>query len=88
MKINEFETLSTMVLLRGSDNRKYGELIHDFSIQHASKNNQYTEKLQEVVDLMRKVKFKSENNNDESNTQKKRKNGGGEQINQMKRVLH
>ena len=27
--------------MRGSDKRKYAELIHDFSIQYAIKNGQY-----------------------------------------------
>ena len=35
MKKNEFEAWSTMVFMRVSDKRKYGELIHDFTIQYA-----------------------------------------------------
>ena len=69
-KKNVFEAWSTMVFMRGLDKRKYGELIHDLSIQYKIKNDQYTEKFQEAVDIMRKVKFNSENNNDKSNTQK------------------
>ena len=59
-----------------SDQRKYGELIHDFSIQYAIKNNKYTKTLQKAVDVMLKVIIK---NNDKSKTHKKNKNGGGEQ---------
>ena len=43
------------------------------------KNDQYPITPQEAVDVMRKVKFKSEKNNDKSNTQKQNKNGGGDQ---------
>ena len=39
--------------------RKYGELIHNLSIQYAIKNDQYPKTLKEAVDVMRKVKFKS-----------------------------
>ena len=56
--------------MRGSDKRKYAELIHDFSIQYAIKNGQYPKTLQEAVDVMRKVKFKAEKNNDKSSIQK------------------
>ena len=59
-----------MVLVRRSGKRKYGVLIHYFSIKYAIKNNKYPKTLQEAVDGMRKVKFKSENNNDKSHTQK------------------
>ena len=38
MKKNTFEAFLTMVLVRGSDKRKYGELIHDFCIQYGIKN--------------------------------------------------
>ena len=65
--------------MRGSDKIKYGKLIHDFSIQYAVKNHQYLKTLQEAVDVMCKVRFKSENNNDKCNTQKQNKNVGGEQ---------
>ena len=34
-KENTFESCPTMVLTRGSDKIKYGELINDFSIQYA-----------------------------------------------------
>ena len=78
MKKHSFEAWSTMVFMRGSAKRKYGELIHDFSIRYAFKNNQYPKTLQEAVGIMRQVKFKSENNNDKINTQKNNKNGGGE----------
>ena len=68
-----------MIFMIGSDKVKYGELIHDLSIQYAIKNDQYPKTLLEAVDVMLKVKFKAENNNDKSNTQKQNKNGGGEQ---------
>ena len=67
-----------MVFMRGPYKRKYGELIHDFYIQYAIKNYQHWKKIQEELDVMRKVKFKAENYNDKSNTQKQNKNGGGE----------
>ena len=70
VKKNSFEVWSEFVFMRGSDKRKYAELIHDFSIQYAIKNGQYPKTLQEVLDVMRKVKFKSEKNNDKSSTQK------------------
>ena len=38
MKISSFEYWPTMVFIRGSDKRKYGELIRDFSIQYVIKN--------------------------------------------------
>ena len=79
MKKNEFAAWSTMVFMRGLEKRKYGELIHDLSIQYAIKNNQYRKTLQETGYVMRKLKFKPETNNDKSNTQKQNKNGGGEQ---------
>ena len=75
IKKNTFEAWSMMVFMRVPDKRKYGELIHVFSIQYAIKNNKYPKTTQEVVDVMRKVKFKSENNNDKSSTHK---NGGSE----------
>ena len=77
MKRFSFETWPTVVFVRVSDKRKFGELIHDLSIQYVIKNDQYLKTLQKTVDVMRRVKFKSENNNDESNTQKQNKNGGG-----------
>ena len=67
-----------MVFMRGSNKRKYVELIHDLSIWYAIKNGQYPKTSQEIVDVMRKIKFKYENNNDEGKTQKQNKNGGGE----------
>ena len=45
--------------MRGSDKRKYGELIHDLSIQYTINNNKYPKTLQEAVDVMCKVKFKA-----------------------------
>ena len=42
------------------------------------KNDKHPKTIQEVVDVIRKVKFKAENNNNESYTQKQNKNGGGE----------
>ena len=54
--------------VRGSDKIKYGELIHDFSIQYTMNTNQYQKKLHEAVDGTRKVKFKPEKNNDRINT--------------------
>ena len=70
MKTNGFEAWSTIVFMRGLDKRKYGELIHDFSIKYTIKKNQNLKTLKEVMDFMRKVKFKAENNNDKINTQK------------------
>ena len=67
------------VLLRGTDKRKYWELIHDLSIQYAINNDQCPKTIQEAVDVMCKVKLKLERNNDKSNTQKQNKNGGGGQ---------
>ena len=64
-----------MVFVRGSGKKKYGVLIHYLSIKYAIKNNKYPKTLQEAMDGMRKVKFKSENNNDKSSTHK---NGGSE----------
>ena len=78
MKKNAFETCSTTVFMRRSDKREYGDLIHDFSIQYVIKNNQYPKTLQEAVDVMHNMKFKSENNNNKSNTQKQNINGDGE----------
>ena len=46
MKKNAFESWSTMVFMRESYKRKYGELIHDFSIQYAIRNNKYPKTLQ------------------------------------------
>ena len=43
----------------GSDKIKYGELIHAFSIHYTIKNDKYTKTLQEAVNVMRKLKFKS-----------------------------
>ena len=72
-----FEACSTMVFMRGSEKRNDEESIHDFSIQYVIKNNKYLKTLQEAVDVMCKVKFKTEKNNEKSNTQEKNKNGGG-----------
>ena len=55
MKKNEFAAWSTMVFMRGLEKRKYGELIHDLSIQYAIKNNQYRKTLQETGYVMRKL---------------------------------
>ena len=68
-----------MVFMRISDKRKDGELMHYFSIQYAIKSNKYPKTLQESLDVICKVKFKSERNNDKSSTQKKNKNGSVEQ---------
>ena len=46
MSKNSFEAWSTMDFTIGSDKRKYGKLINDFSIQYAIKNNQYLKTLQ------------------------------------------
>ena len=59
IKKNVFEVWSKIVFMRGSDKRKYGELIHDLSIQYAINNDQYPKTLQEAVYVMREVKFKS-----------------------------
>ena len=72
IKKNAFEAWSTMVSTRGPDKRKYGKLMHDFSIQYTIKNNQYTKPLQESVDVMRRKKFKPENKDDKV-THKNRK---------------
>ena len=74
--------------MRVSDKRKYGGLMRDLSIQYEIKNHLYPKKLQEVVDVMRKVRFKQKNNNDKSNTQKQNKMEVLSKINQMKQVLH
>ena len=58
MNKNAFEAWPTMVFMRGSDKRKYGELIHDLSIHYAIKNDQYPKTLQEAVDVMHKVNLK------------------------------
>ena len=70
MKKNAFESCPTVVFIRVLDKRKYWELIHDFSVQYEIKNDQYPKTLQESLDVMRKLKFKSENKNDKRNTQK------------------
>ena len=70
VKKNSFKVWSEMVFKKGSDQSKYGELIHAFSIQYAIKNSKYPKTIQEAVDVMRKVKFKAEKNNDKSSTQK------------------
>ena len=70
-----------MVLMRGSDKRKYGELIHGLSIQYAIKNDKYPKTLQEEVYFMSKMKFKAEKNNDKNNTQKIIKMGMANKIN-------
>ena len=51
--------------------------IHDLSIQYAINNYQCPKTLQEPVDILRKVRLKTEKNNDKSNTKKQNKNGGG-----------
>ena len=38
---------------------KDGELIHNFSIQYAIKNDQYPKTFHKSQDVVRKVKFKS-----------------------------
>ena len=88
MEKNAFEVWSNMVVMRGPDKIKHGELIHDFYIKYAIKNYQYMKTLQEVVDVMCKVKFKPEKNNDKSTTQKQNKNEVANEINKMRRVLH
>ena len=52
--------------------------MNNLSIQYVIKNNEYPKTLQEELDGMRKVKFKSDNDNDKINTQKQNKNRGGE----------
>ena len=44
--------------------------MNNLSIQYVIKNNEYPKTLQEELDGMRKVKFKSDNDNDKINTQK------------------
>ena len=77
-----------MVFMIGSYKRKYGELIHNFSIQYLIKNNQYTKTLQEAVYVMLKLKFKSENNNDESNAQNRIKMKLAREINKTRKGLN
>ena len=67
---------------------KFGELIHDLSIQYAIKNYQCPKILQEEVYVMREVKFKSENNNDKLTHKKRIKMEVVNEINLMRRVLH
>ena len=73
LMINIFEAWLEVVLMRGPDKRKYGELIYDLSIQYEIRNNRYLKTFQEAVDVMRKAKFKSENNSYKSNTKNKQK---------------
>ena len=73
MKKNAFEAWSTMVFMRGSYKKKYGELIYDLSIQYVIKNNQYPKILQEAVYVMRKVQFRAEKKKIKNNTHKKNK---------------
>ena len=51
-KKTAFEAWSMMVFMSGSEKRNYGELIHDFSIQHTINNDQYSKTLQEALDVM------------------------------------
>ena len=55
IKINSFESWPTIVFIRGSDKRKYRELIRDLSIQYVIKNSQYPNALWEAVDVMCKL---------------------------------
>ena len=71
---NAFEIWLPMVFMRDPDKIKYGELINDFDIQYAIKNDKYPKTLQEAVDIRHKVKYKLQNNNDKSNKQKQNKN--------------
>ena len=52
------------------------------------KNYQYPKTLLEAVDVMSKMKLKTEKKNDKSNTQKKNKMEVGNKINKMRQVLH
>ena len=71
MKKNAFEAWSEMALMIGSNKSTYVELMHDLYIQYAIEKDLYPETLKEAVDVMRNVKFKSENNIDKV-TQKSR----------------
>ena len=51
-------------------------MIYPFSMQLRTINIRKT--IQEAVNVVSKMKFKSENNNGKINTQKHDKNGGGE----------
>ena len=62
-------------------------MIHDFSIQYAIKNYQYMKTPQEAVNVMRKLKLKSENNNDKVTQKIIIKMEEVSMINQMKRVF-
>ena len=64
MNKNAFEVWSTMLFMKGSDKRKYGEFVHDFSIQYEMKNYQYPKTMQEALNIVHKAKLKTENNND------------------------
>ena len=85
-KKDAFEACSAMFFMRGSDKRKYGELIHDFSIHYAIKKYKYLKIFREAVDVMHKVRFKTEKNNDESDTQKHNKIEVVSELNKMIRV--
>ena len=61
-------------------------MIHDFSIKYTIKNNQYPKTLQKAVDVMSKMKLKTEKKNDKSNTQKKNKMEVVIKINQIRGV--
>ena len=52
------------------------------------KNYQYPKTLLEAVDVMSKMRLKTEKKNDKSNTQRQNKMEVGNKINQMRQVLH
>ena len=62
--------------------------MHDLSITYVINNDEYPKALQEAVDIMHKVKFKSEHNNEKSNTQKQNKMEVVSKVNRVKRVFH
>ena len=55
MNKNASEAWLTVVFMRGSDKRKYRELINDFSIWYVIKNDQYLKIPEISVDIMREV---------------------------------
>ena len=77
-----------MVFTRVPDKIKYGELVNNFSIQYAIKNDQYPEKLQEEMYVMHKVKFKAEIIMIKVAHKNRIKMKVVNEINQMRQVLH
>ena len=61
LKLSAMEKMIAVLLLENADRKNYGNLVDDYLIQYANKNNLYPKTLTDMVDVMSKIKVKKKN---------------------------